>query len=117
MGELQDKNTKNYILAKQFKKNLWKINNLKHISQIKNLAFVPTMGTLHRGHISLIKEAKKKSLTVGVRDNPVNFLGVELIDDNKRPNPCVVSKGCRCGLKKSVVVVCARCARVQLRDF
>tara|TARA_B100000497_G_C7507252_1_gene309245 strand:- start:121 stop:465 length:345 start_codon:yes stop_codon:yes gene_type:complete len=51
---------------------------------------------------------RKKSLTVGVRDNPVNFLGVELIDDNKRPNPCAVSKGCRCGLKKSVVVVCAR---------
>ena len=51
---------------------------------------------------------RKKSLTVGVRDNPVNFLGVELIDDNKRPNPCVVSKGCCCGLKKSVVVVCAR---------
>jgi len=36
LGELQDKNTKNYILAKQFKKNLWKINNLKQ-ERINNL--------------------------------------------------------------------------------
>ena len=67
--------------------------------------------------VDIVDNIVEKSLTVGVRDNPVNFLGVELIDDNKRPNPCAVSKGCRCGLKKSVVVVCARCARVQLRDF
>jgi len=52
-----------------------KKNLIKHISQIKNLAFVPTMGTLHRGHISLIKEAKKKSknILVTIFVNPKQF--------------------------------------------
>ena len=48
---------------------------IKHISRIKNLAFVPTMGTLHKGHISLIKEAKKKSknILVSIFVNPKQF--------------------------------------------
>ena len=29
LAELQDKDNKNYLLAKQFKKNIWKINTLK----------------------------------------------------------------------------------------
>ena len=38
-----------------------KNNLIKEISMLKNLGFVPTMGTLHSGHISLIRKAKKES--------------------------------------------------------
>ena len=45
------------------------------ISDLKNIAFVPTMGSLHRGHISLIKKAKKKSnqVLVSIFINPKQF--------------------------------------------
>ena len=36
-------------------------NDLKEaIYKIKNLGFVPTMGSIHDGHISLIKKSKHK---------------------------------------------------------
>jgi len=47
----------------------------KEILNIKNISFVPTMGGLHAGHISLIKKAKKikgKTL-VSVFVNPKQF--------------------------------------------
>ena len=33
----------------------------KELKEIKNLGFVPTMGSIHKGHESLIKKSKKKA--------------------------------------------------------
>ena len=48
---------------------------ISEISNLKKIAFVPTMGDLHKGHISLIKKAKKKTndVLVSVYINPKQF--------------------------------------------
>ena len=51
-------------------------NDLKKaILNTKNLGFVPTMGSLHEGHISLIKKSKKisKRTLVSIYINPTQF--------------------------------------------
>ena len=47
----------------------------KEILNIKNISFVPTMGGLHRGHVSLIKKSKtfKGKNVVSVFINPKQF--------------------------------------------
>tara|TARA_Y100001970_G_scaffold93898_1_gene118368 strand:+ start:322 stop:1119 length:798 start_codon:yes stop_codon:yes gene_type:complete len=47
----------------------------KEISDINNISFVPTMGGLHKGHISLIKKSKKysKKNLVSIFVNPKQF--------------------------------------------
>ena len=48
---------------------------LKEIKTIKNINFVPTMGSLHKGHESLIKKSVKnsKNTIVSIFINPKNF--------------------------------------------
>ena len=45
------------------------------ISNKKDIAFIPTMGSIHEGHLSLIKKAKKdsKNVLVSIYVNPKQF--------------------------------------------
>ncbi len=47
----------------------------EEISNIKNISFVPTMGGLHKGHISLIKKSQnfKGKTLVSIFVNPKQF--------------------------------------------
>ena len=51
-------------------------NKLKNeLENIKNISFIPTMGGLHKGHISLIKKANKFNgkTVVSIFVNPKQF--------------------------------------------
>jgi len=52
-----------------------KISLMKEIKKQSNIAFVPTMGSIHEGHLSLIKRAKKesKNVLVSIYVNPKQF--------------------------------------------
>ena len=70
------------------------LNNIKDlnkaISRIYNLGFVPTMGGLHEGHISLIKNSKRKCdiTLVSIYVNPKQFNSVNDYNNYPRSLSC-----------------------------
>jgi pantoate--beta-alanine ligase len=56
-----------------------KNNLIREISGLKDLGFIPTMGALHQGHISLINKAKKRSKKILVSI----YVNAKQFDSNK----------------------------------
>lgn len=86
------------------KKNELKLYLKPFLDQKKEIGFVPTMGALHQGHLSLMQESlKKNTLTVvSIFVNPTQFNNPE--DLSKYPRTLEIDLEKINGLNKDIIV-------------